>query len=91
MDRRTTGIIITLVAVLLCGCPGLIAIFGGGLTAIISQIPGAEIDMFGSNDPSSALTAGLVSVCAGLIGIVIPIVVGIVLLRRKNGGEQQIS
>ncbi len=83
MDRRTTGIIITVVAVLLCGCPGLLSLFAGGLFAIISRVPGANIDIYGSNDPTSALYTGLVGVCLGLIGLAIPIVLAIVLLRRR--------
>jgi len=83
MDRRTTGIVITVVAVLLCGCPGLLSLFAGGLFAIISRIPGAQIDILGSNDPSAALNVGLVGICLGLIGLIIPIVLAIVLLRRK--------
>ena len=33
MDTRTKGIIATIAAVLLCGCPGLLLCIFGGLTA----------------------------------------------------------
>lgn len=83
MDRRTTGIIATVVAVLLCGCPGLIALFTGGLFALISRIPDANIDIFGSNDPQSALNFGLGTLCLGILLMVIPVVVGILTLRNR--------
>ena len=83
MDRRTTGILVTVLAVILCGCPGLVALFTGVLFTVISPVPGAEIDIFGSNDPSAALTTGIVTICLGLIGIAIPIIAGVLLLRRR--------
>jgi hypothetical protein len=51
--------------------------------AIISQVPGAEIDIFGSQDPSAALTTGIVLLCLGVIFVAIPIVIGLVTLRKK--------
>ncbi len=81
--NKNTGIIATVVAALLCGCPGLIALCWGGLAAIISFIPGADINIGGSSDPQTALFTGLGSLCAGIIFTAIPIVVGVVTLRKK--------
>jgi hypothetical protein len=83
MDKKTTGIIATVAAVLLCGCPGLCGLFFGVISAIASFIPGSEIDVFGSNDPQAALYTGIGFVCGGIIFIAIPVVVGILLLRKK--------
>lgn len=83
MDKKTIGIIATVAAVLLCGCPGLGSLCYGLTTTVASFIPGAEIDIFGSNDPGSATTMGIVTLCVGIIFIAIPIVVGIVTLRKK--------
>lgn len=83
-NKKTVGIIATIVAVLLCGCPGLFGLCGGAISAIVSFIPGAEINMFGSTDPQSALIYGIASVCGGLIFIAIPIVVAIVTLRKPK-------
>ena len=83
MDKRTAGIIATVAAVLLCGCPGLASLCFGAFFAVISRIPGAEIDMFGSNDPARALNYGIGGVCLGIVFIIIPIVVGFLMLRRK--------
>ena len=83
MDKRTTGIIATVAAALLCGCPGLASLCFGAMFAVVSQIPGAEIDMFGSNSPADALTYGIAGVCVGIVFIIIPIVVGFLMLRKN--------
>ena len=84
MDKKTTGIIATVATALLCGCPGLFGLCFGVVSAVASQIPGAEIDVFGSNEPGSALTMGLVTLCVGIVFIAIPVVVGFVMLRKKT-------
>jgi hypothetical protein len=71
MNRKTVAIIVTIAAMLLCGCPGLFGMCFGGMFAIISFIPGADIDMMGSSDPQSALTFGIVSLCIGLVTVLI--------------------
>jgi hypothetical protein len=83
MDKRTTGIIATVAAALLCGCPGLFGLCFGAFFAATSQIPGAEIDVFGSHNPSDALTYGIGGVCLGIVFIIIPVVVGFLTLRKK--------
>lgn len=84
MNNKTPAIIATIATALLCGCPGLFLLCVGPLMAIISQIPGAEIDIFGSQDPNSALTTGIVLLCLGVIFVAIPIVVGLLTLRKKT-------
>lgn len=91
MDKRTTSIIATVVAALLCGCPGLFSLCWGGLAAIVSFVPGANIDIGGSADPSAALYTGLGALCGGLILIAIPIAVGFFTLRKKPGDDGQMS
>lgn len=88
MDRRTTGIIATIAAVLLCGFPGLISLCGGAIAAIVSYIPGATIDIFGSNDPRAALFTGLGMLCLGVLFIAIPFVVGFLTLRQRPEMEE---
>lgn len=84
MEKRNTGIIVTLVAVLLCGLPGLVGVCAGALAAAISFVPGAEIDVFGSGDPQSAFTFGAITLCVGLLFVLIPVVVGYFALRRPQ-------
>ncbi len=71
MDKRTVAIIVTIAAIVLCGCPGLLSLFFGGMFALISFIPGANIDVFGSSDPRSALNTGIGGVCVGLVFVLI--------------------
>jgi hypothetical protein len=87
MDKKTTGIIATVATALLCGCPGLFGLCFGLVSAAASQIPGANIDVLGSSDPKSALTMGLITLCVSIIFIAIPVVVGVVTLRKKPEGE----
>ena len=87
MDKKNTGIIATVAAALLCGCPGLFGLCMGSTSLIASFIPGAEIDVFGSSDPAAASTMGVVSLCLSVIFIAIPIVVGVVTLRKKPEEE----
>jgi hypothetical protein len=83
MDRRTTAIVVTSLAVIACGCPGLVTLFTGLFFAVISPMPGAQIDIMGSTDPAAALSIAFVMICLGLIGIIIPVLTAIVLLRRR--------
>lgn len=90
MDKKNTGMIATIATALLCGCPGLFGLCFGGISLIASFVPGAEIDVFGSNDPAAATTMGFVFLCLSLIFIAIPIVVGVVTLRKKPTAEVEV-
>lgn len=84
MDKKkNTGLIATIATAILCGCPGLFSLCFGGISLIASFVPDAEIDVFGSSDPASATTMGFVFLCLSVIFIAIPIVVGVVTLRKK--------
>ena len=83
MENRSAGIIATLIAVLLCGCPGLVGVCAGLMAALLSFVPGAEVDIFGSNDPRAALTAGVIMFVVGLIFVAIPIAVWLYVRRTQ--------
>ncbi len=82
--NRNTGLIATIVTVILCGCPGLLSFCMGFIFSLVSFIPGADIDVFGSSDPTSALFFGLGQVCIGLIFVAIPIAVWYFMVRGKS-------
>lgn len=82
--NRNTAMIATGATALLCGCPGLFTCFFGLITAVVSQMPDAQIDMMGSSDPTVALASGLGSICGGLILILIPVAVGFFTLRNAK-------
>lgn len=87
MDQKNTGIIATIAAVLLCGCPGLLSLCMGFMFAVISRIPGADIDVFGSGDPQRALTFGISGICVGVLFVAVPVAVGYFMLRKKPDAE----
>lgn len=83
MENKTPGIIATIATALLCGCPGLFLLCSGAITSVVSFIPGADIDILGSTEPRSALLTGLGALFLGGLFVAIPVVVGIVTLRKK--------
>lgn len=84
MDKKTTGLIATIATALVCGCPGVFGLCMGSTSIMASFIPGAEVDVFGSNDPAAATTMGFVFLCLSVIFLAIPIVVGVVTLRTPK-------
>ncbi|MBN2385795.1 MAG: hypothetical protein JXB85_02160 [Anaerolineales bacterium] len=88
-SKKTGAIIATVATALLCGCPGLGSVCWGGLSAIISFIPGAAIDVGGSSDPNTAFFAGVGALCGGLIFVAIPIVVGVLTLRKPKAPKEE--
>jgi hypothetical protein len=82
MEKKTVGIIATIVAVVLCGCPGLCLCLLGALTAA-GAMP-YTTDMFGVQSTGTIPTWwGIVALCLALIFILIPILVGVFTLRNK--------
>ena len=87
MDTKTKGIVSTIAAVVLCGCPGLFMCFFGAMSTFVSFVPGADIDVGGSSDPAAATAMGIGALCLSLIFIAIPIAVGYFTLRKKPQAE----
>lgn len=83
MSNKTTAIVVTIAAMLLCGCPGLFGLLMGGMFAVISFIPGANIDVMGSSDPRSALNLGIGGLCVGIVFVLIAAVAIFFAWRRK--------
>ena len=83
MENRTAGVIATIVALMLCGFPGLVMLCYGSIATMIAIIPGSEIDMLGSEDPTDALARVLGLLCLGILFIAIPAVIAYFALGRK--------
>ena len=83
MNNKNTGIIATIASVLLCGCPGIFMCFMGAMYAFVGSVPGADIDINGSSDPTAAISLGITLLCVSIIFIAIPIAVGFFNLRKK--------
>ncbi len=82
MDTRTKGILATVAAVILCGCPGLFLCIFGAFTATGTMPYTTELNGI-SNTGTLPPTSGYVMLCLSLILIVIPIAVGFFTLRNK--------
>jgi LPXTG-motif cell wall-anchored protein len=84
MDKKTVAIIVTVLACLLCACPGLTGILVGVMFAIVSMIPGANIDIMGSSDPQAALSSGIVMLVVGIVFVIIAAVVIFFAWKKKK-------
>ena len=78
MEKKTTGIIVTIVAVLLCGCPGLLALCGG-LFTVIDIFGGLGVTGYGEGD----IVTPVIGICGGLVFIIIAALVAFFMLRKK--------
>jgi hypothetical protein len=85
MQNRTTAIILTVVAVLFCGCPGLAACVIGGL--VIAGVPFTTTVNGASSSQTLPVSYGIGGLCGAVILILIPIVVGVLTLRKKKTAE----
>ena len=82
MENRNTGLIATIAAVILCGCPGLLLCIFGAVAATGNLPYNTEVNGVTSTGIVPP-TAGFAMLCAALIFILIPVVVGVVTLRKK--------
>jgi hypothetical protein len=83
MQNRTTAIILTVASVLLCGCPGLALCIGGILT-IAGLMPYTTTVNGYTTTGVAPSWLGIVGLCLSVIFVVIPIVVGVLTLRKKK-------
>ena len=82
MDKRTQGILATVAAVLLCGCPGVFLCIFGAFAATGNMPFSTELNGV-TNSGTMPPTAGYVLLCLSLMLLVVPLVVGFFMLRRK--------
>ena len=74
MGNKNAGMIATIAAVFLCGCPGLFLCLFGAITA-------AGKGTF--NDSNLSPSVGIGLLCFSLLLVLIPVIVGLVTLRKK--------
>ena len=82
MNKRTTGIIATVVTAILCGCCSLFGCVTG-----IGTITGNRDLTFSDMPP----TYGYVFLCLSVIFLVVPVIVGFVTLRKKPEEVEPVS
>ncbi len=81
MDKRTLGIIATVVSALACGCAAIFAC-GWGVVAVT----GAPIDVTANGQQSIETLppmVGYVLLCLSVLFVAVPFVVGFLTLRKK--------
>jgi hypothetical protein len=81
MNNRTIAIIVTVLSVILCGCPGLFSLCIGSTAALIGLTGDPKYYIGLGADYREALVSGLFMICLSIILIAIPFVVGLLLLR----------
>ena len=83
MDKRTVGIIATILAALLCGCASFFTCIFGILIAAETPFDTTVngVDSVQTFPP----TVGYVLLCLTLIFLLVPVGVGFLTLRRKPG------
>jgi hypothetical protein len=82
MNNKNTGMIATIAAVVLCGCPGLFLCIFGAVTATGNMPYTTELNGVSSSGTMPA-GAGIAMLCFSLILILIPVAVGFFTLRKK--------
>jgi len=82
MNNKTTGIVATVAAAVLCGCPGLFLCLFGGLSAAGR---GTFTGPFSRGAIHPIIGLGLM--CLSLILIAIPVAVGFFTLRNKPAAQ----
>ncbi len=82
MTNRTGGLIATIAAVVLCGCPGLFLCIFGAVTAAGVMPYTTEVNGVSSSGTMPSV-AGFGMLCVALIFILIPVIIGFVTLRSK--------
>jgi len=82
MDKKQVGLIATISTAVCCGLPGCFSLCMGGMFAVAGSVPGADIDIGGSSEPTVAIATGIGMLCVGVIAVGIPVVVGFVTLRK---------
>ncbi|MDO9303521.1 MAG: hypothetical protein Q7T89_19180 [Anaerolineales bacterium] len=80
--NKNTGMIATIAAALLCGCPGLFMCIFGAVTATGNMPYTTELNGVSSSGTMPA-GAGIAMLCFSFILILIPIAVGFFTLRKK--------
>jgi hypothetical protein len=89
MNNKNTGMIATIAAVVLCGCPGLFLCIFGAVTASGNMPYNTEINGV-SNSGILPSSYGAAMLCLALIFILIPVAVGFFTLRKKPETSQDL-
>ncbi|RJP49346.1 MAG: hypothetical protein C4583_12765 [Anaerolineaceae bacterium] len=82
MDKKTVGIIATVLSALACGCAAIISCAWG-----VIGVTGTPINITSGGDQyvdTMSPTVGYVLLCLSVLFVAVPVVVGFVTLRKKR-------
>lgn len=88
MNNRTIGTILTVLAVLIFGCPGFIFLCSGLVSALVGLSGDPEYYLGIDTEPRISLVVGLSMICLSAILIGIPIILGLFTIRRKSESDE---
>lgn len=88
MNNRTIGTILTVLAVLIFGCPGFIFLCSGLVSALVGLSGDPEYYLGIDIEPRISLVVGLSMICLSAILIGIPIILGLFTIRRKSESDE---
>jgi len=88
MNNRTIGTILTVLAVLIFGCPGLIFLCSGLVSALVGLSGDPEYYLGIDTEPRISLVVGLSMICLSVILIGIPIILGLFTIRGKSQPDE---
>ena len=81
--NQKTGLILTIITLLLCGLPGMLATLGGiFITGFGLLADKAQLKLDTNLDQSSVIWTGLGGVCLGFLLIAIPVLIWLRSKRR---------
>ncbi len=81
MKDRTLAVIITVLVVILCGCPGLLFLCNG-LLALVEIISNYQVQIIGYGYNAPYWLAA--SACVGIVAILVTVLVSYFVLRQRK-------
>ena len=87
--KRSTAMILTIVSILLCGCPGLAVCVGAVETPALVASLVAQGKLPADNLMASMWVTRLVLGLIALVLIAIPVIIGLVFLRKPKAAKMQ--
>ncbi len=87
MEKRTIGIIATIVTALLCGCPGLASLCFSAYMIYLGASPAAAASA-DIEDPGVMIVVGIVISFISVLAVSVPFVAGFFTWREKPIGDK---
>ena len=83
-DRKKVGLIVTIVTVFLCACPGLCALVFGVMVSTM----GYDLENYGWDVSGDPQALAIPAICLGVFLILIPLAAGVfTLLQSRKAAE----